>query len=132
MHRQEGTELRMMTSASYWPRAGPRMPAVIYQASLNEADVISQGLFFKGGCRCQKLAANTHGSWSSPVRGDLSGWGTHSICYLSFSHLEESAFHTGGLIQGWMSSHGELWPTWEASPLLDYMCCFISFAKPYT
>ena len=43
--------------------------------------------------------------------GDLGGTRPASATG-SFSHLEESAFHMGGLTKGWILTLGELWETW--------------------
>lgn len=59
LHRDKETSV----SPSHWPRAAQEMEAVTSQVSLDEADVISQAKLYKGGCRCEELAANDYSSW---------------------------------------------------------------------
>lgn len=81
---------------SYWDRGviplhqpvmGQRLPqgmgAIAYQASLDEANVISLVHFYRGGCRCEKLVANTPGNWrmGTPAQWKGSEWGTNSTYY---------------------------------------------------
>lgn len=70
------------------------MGAVASQASLDEADVISQVQFATGRCKCEKLAGNIHSSWrvGAPAHWSGSEWGTNSTYSGSFSHVEESVF----------------------------------------
>jgi len=50
--------------------------------------------------------------WVHPPRKGDWGGALPASATGTFSHLEESAFHLGGLIQGWIPMLGERWATW--------------------
>ena len=105
----------------------PGMGATTSQASLGEAGVISQGQCYRGGCRCEELAAP--GGWAHrPSEGDLGGTLTAPATG-SFSHLEESAFHVGGLTHRQMPSHGEFGQPGGANLLPRNVLCHLRLYK---